>query len=144
MLYLVVYHLSLSLRKLTNFWFQAKSSHLNSYSAETAMISDLISLFHSLFVSRENKFYLSWKLHSKPVQTKLVFSFSFSPLVGISSPPLVVLFGVGFGYFEIGIAYLPFMVRLVGSETRRIENKRKKTDFMGVEKWEDKIWAKIK
>ena len=29
------------------------------------------------------------------------------------------------------------MVRLVGSETRRIENKGEKIDFMGVEKWEE-------
>lgn len=74
----------------------------------------------------------------------MVFSLSFSPLVDVSSSPLVVLFGVGFGYFGIGIAYLPFMVHLVGSETRRIENKEEKTDFMGVEKWDNRTCAKIK
>ena len=35
------------------------------------------------------------------------------------------------------------MVRFVGSETRRIENKGKKTDFMGVEKWEIKYGLKL-
>lgn len=84
------------------------------------------------------------KLHSKPVQTNLVFSLPFSPLVDVSSSPLVVLFGVGLGYFGIEITYLPFMVRLVGSETRRIENKGEKIDFMGVEKWEGRTCAKIK
>ena len=86
------------------------------------MVSDLISLFNSLFVSRETNFEFIYHENYIANMSKQIWyslSLSFSPLVDVSSSPLVVLFGVRFEYFGIGIAYLPFMVRLVESESAK-------------------------